>query len=213
MVGHLEVVGEDGHQLRRAARGVLRPCGLAFGHHDPHRLSAAELSPVDALEGTHAEGEQVAGQRRRLRESDHFRIAFLPARFDRRVEECRRSLRHAQRDFPGNLEARLVEAGQHAPHAERLTLREYVPLAILLLPEEPLQIGAREPSLPVHLQRRLAGRQRLRELETDEAAPALHRRRFRLGVEHLQLVRVEPEDGRRCIEAQLQLARAMEFVL
>ena len=134
-----EVLLEPRQELRRRLCGIVGLRRPSARCDDPDRRSfPTRLAGVHALERPHGQGHEIAGQRAGFGEADRLHPPrLLPLRGDRRVGERHLVLRDVERELPGDLEPRLIEAGEGAPGIERLELRVDVPVRADLAPEQP----------------------------------------------------------------------------
>src|SRR6202008_1267074 len=112
-----EVRLEPLEQRLRRLRGITALRRLAPRRDDADfRVLRPGRPRIQVVEGTDAERDEVARQRLRLLEADHARpVRTRRLGLDRRVRDGGVPRRNSESQLPGNLVARLVEAGKGPP--------------------------------------------------------------------------------------------------
>jgi len=116
-----------------------------------------------------------------------------------------------ERELPGHLVARLVEAGEHAPREDRFELRVDVPLVAFFDAEGADQLAVAQLAAVFQAQGGPAGLQRRVALQADELRAARQYARHRVANPRrfdLQEARIQPDDGHGALNFDLDLDRA-----
>lgn len=130
-------------------------------------------SGIDILERPNAERHKITGKRLGFRELDRFHGSSLGRLFQYfGVGNGRIRLRNVQRETPGNLEIRLIEAGKGAARTDGLKLSEDVFVLVSIALEDSFAGFLIYLAGKTHGQARTTSLQGSRELEPDKVIPA-----------------------------------------
>src|SRR5262249_25116756 len=120
---------------RRRGEAGLRGAASRYEDAD-RRLPSARRSCIHHFERADRERDEIARERTRRREDDRRLLFAGRLGHRRRIRGGDEAARHVERELPGRLEDRLVEAWERAPRVERLELREEIRVRPLPLAED-----------------------------------------------------------------------------